>query len=236
MVIYEYNKQFAKGSTISRPTRFTILAKMDWGDEKIYLPNPGELSTVIGVGREILCVPKEGKHRKTHFNAFAINLDKFYVTVDSNFANTLFQGIIEKRALQRFESFTIAFKEKNITGYGRIDFVLKNPTGKLAYIEVKSCTHVEQGVAKFPDRPTKRGSKHLKALAEMAFAGLLTYVVFIVQRPDANSFRPFEEVDPKFATILREAKLGGVHIEAMTTEFKLPGKVYLRNGNLPVDI
>lgn len=236
MVIYEYNKQFTKGSIISRPTRFTILAKMDWGDEKIYLPNPGKLSTVIETGREILCVPRQGKHRKTRFNAFAVNLNKFYVTVDSNFANTLFQGIIEKRALKRFRAFTIAFKEKNIAGYGRIDFVLKDPNGKLAYIEVKSCTHVEQGVAKFPDRPTERGRRHLKALAEMASAGLLTYVVFIVQRPDANLFRPFKEVDPEFATILEEAKLEGVHIEAMTTEFKLPRKVYLRDRNLKVKI
>jgi len=209
---------------------------MDWGDEEIYLPNPGKLSTVIKAEREILCVPKKGNHRKTRFNAFAISLDKFYVTVDSNFANTLFQGIIEKRALKRFEAFTIAFKEKNIAGYGRIDFVLKDPKDKLAYVEVKSCTHVEQGVAKFPDRPTERGRRHLRALSEMVSAGLLAYVVFIVQRPDAKSFRPFKEVDPEFGAILKEAKLKGVHIEAMTTEFKLSGKVYLRNGNLRVEV
>lgn len=236
MVIYECNKPFVKGSIISRPTRFTILAKMDWGDEKIYLPNPGKLSTVLGTGREILCLPKEGTHRKTRFNAFAINLDKFHVTVDSNFVNTLFQGIIEKRTLKRFETFNIAFKEKNITGYGRIDFVLTDSRGRTAYVEVKSCTHVEEGIAKFPDRPTERGRRHLKALSEMTSAGLLTYVVFIVQRPDAKMFRPFKEVDPEFAVILKEANSKGVHIVAMTTEFNLPGKVYLRNGRLKVDI
>jgi sugar fermentation stimulation protein A len=236
MVIYECNQPFSKGSIISRPTRFTISAKMDWGNENIYLPNPGKLSTVIKTGREILCLSKTGKHRKTRFNAFAINLDKFYVTVDSNFANTLFQGIVEKKALKRFESFNIAFKEKNIAGYGRIDFVLKDPKDKLAYVEVKSCTHVKQGIAKFPDRPTERGRRHLQTLSEMASASLLTYVVFIVQRPDARLFRPFKEVDPEFAVILKEANSKGVHIVAMTTEFNLPGKVYLRNGRLKVDI
>lgn len=236
MVIYKCNQPFVKGSVISRPTRFTILAKMDWGEENIYLPNPGKLSTVIKTGREILCLPKKSKNRKTRFNAFAISLNGFYVIVDSNFANTLFQGIVEKRALKRFESFNIAFKEKNITGYGRIDFVLTDSRGKLAYVEVKSCTHVEEGIAKFPDRPTERGRRHLQALSEMTSAGLLTYVVFIVQRPDAKSFRPFKEVDPEFAVILKEANSKGVHIVAMTTEFKLPGKVYLRNGRLKVDI
>lgn len=209
---------------------------MDWGEENIYLPNPGKLSTVMETGREILCLPKMGKHRKTPFNAFAINLDRFYVTVDSNFANTLFQGIIEKKALKTFEAFNIAFKEKNITGYGRIDFVLKDSGGNSAYVEVKSCTHVEQGIAKFPDRPTGRGRRHLQALSEMASKGLLTYVVFIVQRPDAKLFRPFKEVDPEFATMLKHAKSKGVHIVAVTTEFKLSGKVYLRNGSLKVDI
>lgn len=236
MVIYECNKPFVKGSIISRPTRFTILAKMDWGEENIYLPNPGKLSTVIETGREILCLPKEGTHRKARFNAFAINLDKFYVTVDSNFANTLFQGIIEKRALKRFEAFNIVFKEKNITGYGRIDFVLKDPRGKLAYVEVKSCTHVEQGIAKFPDRSTERGRKHLRILSEMASTDLLAYVVFIVQRSDARLFRPFKEVDPEFAAILKEANSKSVHTVVVTTEFELTGKVYLRDGNLKVDI
>ena len=47
-----------------------------------------------------------------------------------------------------------------------IDFLLENQSGDPFYLEVKSVTYVQNGVAKFPDAVTRRGLLHLKLLQE----------------------------------------------------------------------
>jgi sugar fermentation stimulation protein A len=128
----------------------------------------------------------------------------------------------------------IASREKRLE-WGRIDFVLNDREGRPVYVEVKSCTHVERGVAKFPDRPTERGKRHLKLLTELAARGDHCCIVFIIQRPDARRFRPFRAVDPAFADLLKYAQKAGVGIKVMTTNFK-PPDIYLMYENLPIDL
>ena len=225
-LLLKYGGQLIKGTIIDRPNRFTLRVRIGSSVQRVYLPNPGKLSTVIAPGRKILCQPKVSNKRKTSFTAFAVFLGEFYVTVNSAFANVIFSKVLEKEALEEFKGCTIASREKRIPS-GRIDFVLQGPRGDEAYVEVKSSTHVEAGVAKFPDRPTERGRRHLAALSELATEGTKCYITFIIQRPDARRFEPFREVDPEFARMVGEAVEKGVKAIAISTEFK-PPNLYLR--------
>jgi sugar fermentation stimulation protein A len=236
-LILKYNKPFIKGIVLSRLNRFTLLVKLNNSNrERVYLANPGKLSTVLERGREILCTFEKSKNRKTHYNAFAIKINNFYVTVNSNFANTIFENIIRKKLIPEFKDFDIKNTEKLIPEYGRIDFSLKTPNDKELLVEVKSCTHVENGIAKFPDRPTERGKRHLKALIEMKEMGIESIIVFIVQRPDAIIFEPFREIDPEFSDLLKEVYRKGIRIKAISTEFVPPDRVYLLNDDLKVNL
>ena len=235
-LILKYKKPLIKGNIISRLNKFTLLVEFDIKTEKVYLANPGELSTVLERGREILCTIEKSKNRKTRYNAFAIKLNGIYVTVNSNFANTIFENIIKRKLILDLKDFYLEKKEKLIPGYGRIDFLLKNSKGKELLVEVKSCTHVEEGVAKFPDRPTERGRKHLKILGEMRKKGINSIIVFVIQRPDALLFKPFREIDPGFANLLERIQNEGVRIKAISTEFVPPDRVYLKNDNLAIKI
>lgn len=228
--ILKYPGELRKGTIIDRPNRFTLLVRINSKLEKIYLPNPGKLSTVLSPGREILCEPSSGKGRKTRFSAFAVHVGKFYVTVNSAFANRIFFAALKMGALKEFRGHTIAERELRFA-LGRIDFVLRTPVGKRVYVEVKSCTHVENGVAKFPDRPTERGRRHLTILSKLAERGAGCYMVFIVQRPDARTFKPFREIDPKFADALKGAVKKGVKVKAISSEFR-PPNLYLRRNLL----
>jgi sugar fermentation stimulation protein A len=230
-IILEYKKSLIKGNILSRPNRFTLLVEINSQVEKVYLANPGKLSTVLEIGREILCTIEKARRRETGYNAFAIKLNGIYATVNSNFANTIF----ERKLISDLKDFYLESKEKLIPECGRIDFMLKNLKGEELLVEVKSCTHVERGIAKFPDRPTKRGRKHLKVLAEMQKKGINSIIVFIIQRPDAFLFEPFKEIDKEFANLLKEIYYQGVKVRAVTTEFVPPNKVYLRNDNLIIN-
>lgn len=220
-----------KGYIISRPTRFTLLIKLEGREEVIYLPNPGALSTVIHQGREILCLPNHKIGRKTRFDGFAVRIGDFYATIDSRYANTIFEKTLRKKSL--FPGFSILSKEKILRNYGRIDFLVKSIDGSIIYVEVKSCTHVENGVAKFPDRPTKRGRKHLKALQNLVEQGKHCWIVFVVQRPDAVEFHPFKEVDHEFSELLDKSVRFGVEVHVFKTQFMPPNKIYLK-GKIPL--
>lgn len=80
------------------------------------------------------------------------------------------------------------------------------------WVETKSVTLVEDGVALFPDAPTLRGQRHLGQLMEQARRGEGAAVVFVVQRPDAEAFAPNARADPAFAARLTEATAAGVRV------------------------
>ncbi|MFP4017413.1 MAG: DNA/RNA nuclease SfsA, partial [Halanaerobiales bacterium] len=95
------------------------------------------------------------------------------------------------------------------------DILLEDKKSKAQYfIELKSVTLVENGVARFPDAPTKRGTRHLLTLKSLVKEGKKAGVVFIIQRGDAVSFRANNETDPLFAETLAEVHKAGVEVYA----------------------
>ncbi len=101
-LILEYKSPLINGFILSRPNRFTLLVEFNFETERVYLPNSGKLSTVLEKGREIPCTKEKAKGRKTRLNAFAVKLNGIYATVNSNFANTIFENVIKKRLLLDF--------------------------------------------------------------------------------------------------------------------------------------
>ena len=94
-----------------------------------------------------------------------------------------------------------------------MDFCLSNDSDK-CFIEVKSVTLVEDGLALFPDAPTLRGTRHLKELIKIKEEGMRAISLFIIQREDATSFSPHETMDPLFASTLKEAQDAQVEVWA----------------------
>ena len=215
---------FLTGRILERPNRFTLLIETDRGVERVHLPDPGALGTVLAPRRKVICERREGTGRKTRLTALAVRVGGIYVMVDSSLANPLFARALEGGLLPELRGHRILFREKEVKG-GRLDFVLEGAGGERSYVEVKSCTHVERGVAKFPDRPTERGRRHLRLLRGLSRRGKRTCLFFVVQRPDARILRPFREVDPEFSRELRKAEEEGVLLGAFSIRF-LPPRLY----------
>lgn len=232
--LFKIEERFIKGRLSERPNRFTLIVDVRGKKRRAYLANPGRLSTVIKKGREILLLNKDSPGRKTSCDAFAAKVGPFYVTLQSRLANEIFKAAIEREALDCFGGYKIVERERTMRGFGRLDFVLERG-GKEAFVEVKSSSHAEGGIAKFPDRPTERGRRHLKALTELARSGKECHLVIVIQRPDAQSFTPFKEVDPEFSKLFSIAMASGVGTHALSTCFD-PRKrtIYLFRKNLPV--
>ncbi len=230
-LLLEKETNLKTGTVIERINRFTLKVNIDNSIEKVYLANPGALSTVLSKDNKVLCESVDNPDRKTEYNAFAIKTEDVYVVVHSTFANKIFPRILEMGILDIFENYNLIKKEPQFPDHGRADFLLENNEERL-YVEIKSCTHVEQGIAKFPDRPTKRGRRHLKSLMRLEGKNK-GFVLFVIQREDATEFRPFKKIDPDFYKLLKKAQNSGVDMKAITISLE-PPKIFLKNENLQI--
>jgi sugar fermentation stimulation protein A len=225
------------GTIVDRPNRFVVRVRFDGTPERVFLGDPGALENVLEPDREILCSPVEDPERKTDYDAIAAHVpgDDVYVSLRTVLANDLFERAIEQGLVPAFDGYAVRDREPQLPDRGRTDFLLDAPDGDPASVEVKSCTHVEDGLAKFPDRQTERGRRHLESLASLQEDGHETHVAFVIQRPDVDRFRPYREVDPDFADLLARVHETGVGVHAIATEFD-PPNYWLRDAAIPIDL
>jgi sugar fermentation stimulation protein A len=183
-----------------------------------YLPNPGRLGELLFPGAEVLLSEVGVKrHRKTKYDLIGILQEDQIVSVDSRVPNHLILEALRNRDLDEFYEYQEIRPEYRY-GHSRIDFYLANDEER-CLLEVKSCTLVAEGVALFPDAPTKRGRRHISELITAKREGWRACVLFVVQRNDAQRFTSNDATDPAFGAILRRAVREGVEAYAYITEF-----------------
>src|SRR5699024_4915857 len=110
-------------------------------------------------------------------------------------------------------------KLKKEVMYGSSRFDLYWEKGeKRGFIEVKGVTLEKNGVAMFPDAPTKRGTKHVKELMNARGNGYHAAILFLIQMDGCHLFTPYEKMDPSFASVVRQAAEKGVRILAYNSK------------------
>jgi sugar fermentation stimulation protein A len=180
------------------------------------VPNSGRLSELLVPGRPVLLAETRAPHRVTDYDLSMVDLRHTLVSVDARLPNDLVQEAFEGGALAQFAGLTLARREVRY-GESRLDFVLKAEGGAdPCFVEVKSVTLVQEGIARFPDAVTARGSRHLRELGSACREGARAAVVFVIQREDAQAFAPHDESDPLFGEVLREVAAFGVEVYAHT--------------------
>ena len=186
-----HDRPLRRGTVVDRPNRFVVRVRFDGGDpERAFLGDPGALEGVVEPGRAVLCSPADDPDRATAHDAIAVDLGEAFVSVRAALANDLFERAVERDLVPALEGYSVDRREPPLPDHGRTDFRPEGPDGEEVHVEVKSCTHVEDGVARFPDRPTERGRRHLRSLEGLVEAGGEAHVVFVVQRPDARAVEP----------------------------------------------
>lgn len=224
------------GSIVDRPNRFVVRVRFDdGGPERAFLGDPGALDGIVEPGRPLLCSPVDDPDRSTAHDAIAVDLGAVYVSVRAALANDLFERALARDLVPDFDEYAVRAREPTLPDHGRTDFLLAGPGGDEVYVEVKSCTYVEDGVAMFPDRQTERGRRHLRSLEALLEDGTETHVVFVVQRPDVRTVRPYREVDPGFAELLARVRSAGVGVHAISVAFEPPA-YRLAAPDLPVEV
>lgn len=145
-------------------------------------------------------------------------------------ANALVEEALRAGVIAELHGFRelkreVAYGEEN----SRADFRLDYASGP-AWVEVKSVTlgFPDTAVAAFPDAATSRGAKHLRELALLARHGVRAVQLYCVNLSGIEAVRAAEEIDPVYATGLREAKAAGVEVLAYGAEITPQGMRLVR--------
>lgn len=228
-----HDRELVAGTVVDRPNRFVLRVEFDGEVERVHLPDPGALVDIVYSGAEVVCSPADTEGRTTAYDAVAARIDGGWASLRPVLANDLFAAALARDLLPGLEGYSVAEREPSLPDSGRTDFLLE-VHGRQAYAEVKSATHVDAGVAKFPDRQTERGRRQLRSLEELVRDGEACHVVFVVGRPDARVVQPYREIDPGFADLLSRVREVGVGVQAMAVAFDPPA-YRLSDADLPVE-
>jgi sugar fermentation stimulation protein A len=197
---------------VRRENRFRVVVEVKGKTEPAHLPNSGRLGELLRPGRELRLAAMSGPKRKTGYDLKLVCYAGVWVSVDARLPNPLLAEAFRAGSLAGFLDYTHLQSEVTL-GHSRIDFLLTGPAGR-CWVETKSVTLVEEGIARFPDAPTERGRRHLEALISTLEQGDQAAVMFVIQRPDAQLFEPHTAADPQFAQALRRAQSAGVSVLA----------------------
>ena len=208
-------KNLSKGKYINRPNRFTI-EFYDQNNKKqlAHLHDPGRLKELLIKNVELLVkyIPTYKKtNRKTKYDIIAIKYNNEWVLLNSAYHNDLVEEIIEQKLIDEITEFDVKKREYTYKK-SRFDFLLENDDTEEMLLEVKGCTLVIDKVAKFPDAPTKRGTKHVMELTSAKKEGKMASIIILILQNNVKCFTPNQKTDKNFSDSLKEAFDNGVEI------------------------
>lgn len=226
------------GVFLGRANRFAAEVRVAGQRWRVHLPNSGRMEELLRPGAAVRLLPTPSHGRRTQGRMVVVRHRGRWVGIDSHLPNRLWEAALQQGGLPPVVGVRGWEREVRL-GAERVDFRVHTAHG-VWWVETKSCNRVIDGVALFPDAPTTRGARHLRALTRVAQKGAGAAVVWFVQRPDARSLRVDDTADPVFAAAARGAVTAGVRLIAYTCTVTLkevavarPVPVYvgLRHGS-----
>lgn len=222
---------------VARPNRFVVRARLACGATiEAHLGDPGRLTELLIPEAALRLRPVEaGGTRRTRYTVALVRAGGArgpWVSVETARANDRAEGLLARGAIRGIPRPERLRREVR-HGSSRFDFLVEPEAGRRCWVEVKSVTLVENGVARFPDAPTARGARHVRELATLSRDGGRAAVLFIVPREDARVVVPHADLDPEFAAALADARAAGVALRAWSFRIDDDGGAVSR-GPLPV--
>ena len=230
-----------QGRFVRRLNRFAALVEVGGRRVLAHVANSGRLREVFVTGSTVYLRPVPRGGRRCPYDLALVRAGGTLVSADARLPNALVgEALRAGRIVSRRRDSRLRAEVRH--GDSRLDFGLEGG-GWRCLVETKSVTLEERGVALFPDAPTARGRRHLEVMARACRRGTEAAVVFVVQRGDAERFRPHWEADPKFARALVRAAAAGVRVlayrcrvsrEAIALEGAIPVRLErVRGGDEP---
>lgn len=221
-----------EGTLLRRYQRFLAdVALKNGATVTAHCPNTGSMKDCCTPGRPVFLSVHDNPKRKLKYTWELIRMPDSLVGVNTLMPNRLVKHAVQTGQIEELKGYAHVQSEVKIGAHTRVDLMLQDEDRSRCHVEIKNCTMVENRVARFPDAVTARGLKHLHALADQVAAGHRSVMLYVVQRMDADAFRPADAIDPAYGHALRQAVQKG--LEALVYDVHMDLREIRLNRRLP---
>jgi sugar fermentation stimulation protein A len=203
-----------RGRLLRRYKRFLSDIELDSGEIVVaHCANPGAMTGLKDTGAPVWLSPSRNPKRKLKYSWELIQVDGHMVGINTAWPNRIVEEAVAAHMVPELAGYPSLRREVPYGRNSRIDLLLESADRPPCYLEVKN-VHLKRtaGLAEFPDSVTKRGTKHLRELSEMADQGARAVMFFLVQRGDCASFQVAADIDPDYDRALHAALDHGVEV------------------------
>ena len=230
----EFPDPLVRGRLIRRYKRFLADVELDGGEVVVaHCANPGSMLGLAEPDMEVWLSPSRNPARKLKYTWELTTVDGHLVGINTAWPNALVEEAVRAEKVDELAGYQGLRREVRYGRNSRIDLLLESPDQPPCYVEVKN-VHLKRGpeAAEFPDSVTKRGTKHLGELIDMAASGARAVMVYLVQRADCTRVEIAADIDPEYDQALRSAVNSGV--EALCYSCKVGRKAIELERRLPL--
>ena len=222
----EFTKSLIKGKLIKRYKRFFVDVKIDKKTVTAHCPNTGSMKGLLDEGNEVYLFKHDDPKRKLKYGLEIIKVQKNLVGVNTHMANKIVNHGLSNNLIKELKNNDIIKPEVFFNKETRFDFLIEKNNQKI-FVEVKNVTLFrEKKTAEFPDAITSRGSKHLLTLIDAIKKGYKSYLIYLVQIQDMESFKIARDIDSEYYKNYLIAKKAGVNFLAYRCNIS-PKKIFV---------
>ena len=208
----KFKERLLQGTLIKRYKRFFVDINYKGKTITAHCPNPGSMMGLLNKNNRVWFSKVDDINRKLKYTLQVIEDGKSMVGVNTLLTNKIVLAALNQKKIKNLTKFNNINPEVKFSDNTRFDFLVFN-SNKKCFLEVKNVTLVRNSkVAEFPDSITSRGTKHLNELCHAKKKGYETYILYLIQREDCNSFKIAEDIDKKYKVAFSKALKSGVRV------------------------
>ncbi|MCF6273309.1 MAG: DNA/RNA nuclease SfsA [Rhodobacteraceae bacterium] len=221
----KYAQPLIRAVLIRRYKRFLADVTLGDGREVIaHCANPGAMTGLATPGTALWLEPNNDPKRKLRYSWKLAEIGGALVGIDTALPNKVVGEALRAGMVSALSAYKTVRAEVRYGENSRVDFLLTQAGLPDCYVEVKSANLCRRaGLVEFPDTVTKRGAKHMEALAAMVAEGHRAVVLYLVQRSDCEAFAVADDIDPAYSVAFTKAHKAGVEALCYQTDLSLEG-------------
>ena len=208
----KFKERLLQGTFEKRYKRFFVDIKYNNRIITGHCPNSGSMMGLLNKGNKVWFSKSNNPDRKLKYTLEIIEIKKKLVGVNTLLTNKIVFEALSQKKVNSLIKFNNIKTEAKFSENTRFDFLISNNKEK-CFLEIKNVTLVrKEKIAEFPDAITSRGTKHLKELINAKKKGFQSYILYLIQREDCDSFKIADDIDKKYKFAFKEALKSGVKV------------------------
>ena len=208
----KFKERLLQGALIKRYKRFFIDIKYKNKIITAHCPNSGSMMGLLDRGNKAWFSLSDNPKRKLKYTLEMIEVKNKKVGINTLLTNKIVLEALKHKKINSLNKFNHIKTESKFSDGTRFDFLLSNDKEK-CFLEVKNVTLLrENKIAEFPDAITSRGTKHLNELCNAKKKGYQSYILYLIQRENCDSFKIARDIDEEYKIAFSKALKTGVKI------------------------